>query len=363
MKHVVPLPAFRHLLAALALLAAILTGSSAHAASAHSWEGSWKTQHGELRLIQQGNRVYGDYSRRGYIEGVVSADGKRLRGTFQYVSDRAKAGTIEFVMTDSERFRGRWEWKQDEFADAGLRANWSGTRTSRSRPTLVSAGGNGSFFADYVPGAGAAMRAWLYDGVEVANGPTRLDPAIVERPVYKPGILPGVDPVPGNASDFDYTALRGDEWLGTFTTNHGQLRLVQDGRRVYGEYSNRGLIEGCLFDGGRTFRGTFQYFSPRRRHGFVEFRQDGDGFEGTWTWTRSGPPAPEAAINWRGARSLPDVPEEVYRRGGTMNFADAWPELAPETRRWVLGSDYYDSCDPPEVDYGEDEQAFPGEML
>lgn len=141
-------------------------------------------------------------------------------------------------------------------------------------------------------------------------------------------------------------SVSGDEWHGTLQTTFGEIRLIQDGRRVFGEYAKRGYFEGCVHDGGASMRGTFQYFSPRSRQGFVEFRLDGN-----WNYMRSGVPAKGKRNRWAGARSNPDVPSEVYIRANEMSFADMWPDISAAQRRWVLGSDYYDSCDPPEVDY------------
>ena len=141
-----------------------------------------------------------------------------------------------------------------------------------------------------------------------------------------------------------------EEWSGTFDTTYGELRLAQIGRRIYGDYVDRGYFEGCAHDDGLTMRATFQYITPRSKHGFVEFRTDGDGFEGTWTWTHAGPPPADATVNWRGARKAAVAPSLINVKAEGMNFSERWPDLGAEERRWVLGSEYYDSCDPPEVE-------------
>lgn len=330
----------------IAIAAALLsTTGVAHA----NWTGSWSSNYGELRLIQEGSRIYGDYAKRGYFEGRVSADGNRIRGTFQYNSKRSKNGYIEFKRT-GDSFTGGWNWRKDGPVSAD-KGNWSGSLKSKKTPKLSYARGQGDYWADFWRDVSGSARSWVNADIRV-------------RPAGGRGSDNGeVFPVFGQ-----HGQIAGDEWQGTFDTNHGDLRLVQVGRRVYGEYAKRGYFEGCVHDSGLTLRGTFQYFSPRRKHGFIEFRMDGDGFKGKWTWTKKGPPTSKSKINWSGARSKPDVPEQVYNRGNEMSFADSWSSIDADKRKWVLGSDYYDSCDPPEVDYpgrdnpGGNEQ-FPGEML
>ncbi len=324
---------------AVFVAALLSTTGIAHA----NWTGSWDSNYGELRLVQEGERVYGDYAKRGYFEGRVSADGLRIRGTFQYTGKRNRNGYIEFKRS-GDRFAGGWSWAKDGPVSAD-KGNWSGSLKNSERPRLVNAVGRSDYWADFWNSVAQASRGWANADIAVSNGDN------AAWPVYGP-----------------HGDIRGDEWQGTFTTNHGELRLVQVGRRVYGEYAKRGYFEGCVHKSGLNMRGTFQYFKPRRKHGFIEFRMDGDGFKGSWTWTKSGPPNADSRINWSGARSKPDVAAKVYTRANEMSFADMWPKISAEQRKWVLGSDYYDSCDPPEVDYGGgdnpgDENKFPGEML
>lgn len=300
-----------------------------------NWTGTWDSQHGELRLVQEGERVYGDYAKRGYFEGRVSQDGMRLRGTFQYNSRRNRNGYIEFVR-NGDSFEGGWSWADDGPASYS-KGNWGGSLETTARPALTYAVGRDDYWADFWDRKGGSAMRWAFEGA-----------------------------APAQSASFEfepqYQAFA-NVWTGTFDTNYGELRLIQQGRRVFGEYAKRGYFEGCTHDGGATMRGTFQYFSPRRNHGFIEFRVDGDGFEGTWAWTKSGVPASTDKVNWRGARTNPAVREEVYARANEMGFADMWSAIDSTQRRWVLGSDYYDSCDPPQVDEPGGDDEFPGEML
>lgn len=344
--------ALRWFAAIFLIVAAFLMALPAHAAS-YSWNGTWKTTYGELRLVRDGDRVYGDYQSRGYIEGRLSRDGQRFRGTFQYTGDRSKAGTVEFNLTGPDSFTGHWSWASERPASEWSKTSWSGTRISDRTPTLRLAVGRSGYLADYFNSASASTRVWLLDGVGM---PSR-QPAPMQS---------GTNDQRSDSQTIIYPngeRLTGDEWQGTFTTNYGPIRLVQKGRRVFGEYAERGLFEGCIHDGGNVLRGTFQYFKPRSSNGFIEFRTDGDGFKGTWTWAKGGVPGRESKINWRGARSDPRVSDRVAERGRELNFADFWPTLNSASRRWVLGSDYHDSCDAPDIDYDDGEEAFPGEML
>lgn len=299
------------------MTAALYTSTGiAHA----NWTGTWDSRHGELRLVQEGDRVYGDYADRGYFEGRVSQNGDRLRGTFQYVSQRSRNGYIEFNRS-GDSFTGGWTWAKDGPSAAASQGNWTGSLQDQSIPALRYAVSREDYWADFWPSAKGSSLAWVNEGSEQG------------QPVYA-------------GTDFDT-----GEWSGTFTTNYGDVRLVQIGRRVFGDYAQRGYFEGCTHNGGLTLRGTFQYNDPRSKHGFIEFRTDGDGFEGTWTWTRNGTPASDARINWRGARKLGSAPSLSYVTGERPHFADNWANISDTDRSWVLGSDYYDSCDPPEVEY------------
>lgn len=330
--------------ARMAAIAGMLlsTSSIAHA----NWTGIWDSQHGELRLVQEGERVYGDYADRGYFEGRVSHDGNRLRGTFQYNTRRNRNGYIEFVR-NGDSFKGGWSWTGDGPVSY-TRGNWSGRLKRTGYPTLTYAVGRNEYWADFWDRKGGSAMRWALEGV---------------APEQSVSFEPEDEPEYG---------IAGAEWTGTFDTNYGELRLIQNGRRVFGEYAKRGYFEGCVHDGGTTMRATFQYFSPRRNHGFIEFRTDGDGFKGTWTWTKNGVPSSSDKVNWSGARTSSDVREDVYVRANEMSFADMWGTIDSSQRRWVLGSDTYDSCDPPEADHeggdwDEDspgsEDEFPGEML
>lgn len=129
----------------------------------------------------------------------------------------------------------------------------------------------------------------------------------------------------------------GLEWTGTFTTNYGDLRLIQSGDRVYGDYGTRGYIEGRINPAGTVMRGTFQYNSPRSSHGFIEFRRSGNRFEGGWSWTKAGPPA-RSKVNWTGSLRSSARPALKYARGKSSYWADMWATTSAANRAWATGS-------------------------
>ncbi len=396
------------IMAALTLLA-FATAGSAQAQGA-DWTGTWSSQHGDLRLIQEGSRVYGDYAERGYFEGRVSEDGTRLRGTFQYNSPRSSNGYIEFRRS-GDSFTGGWNWARNGPV-AATKGNWRGSLKSAAMPQLRFAVGRDEFWADFWSDAGAASREWSFAGVSDGADPgfanrdfgddrtiyqtadenygstggyetageedARYDygsapgdgeedrafdygPAPTggeEDTTFDYGTAPtggeedisfdyGAAPAGGeqdNAFDYDYAAAPTGPWTGTFSTNHGDLRLIQIGNRVFGDYAARGYFEGCVRDGGQTLRGTFQYLSPRSRHGFIEFRLSDESFAGTWAWTTSGVPRSNSTINWRGTRKSADTPTLNYVSQDELHFADMWNTIGASQRAWVLGQQGADQC-------------------
>lgn len=76
------------------------------------------------------------------------------------------------------------------------------------------------------------------------------------------------------------TVTTGSEFSGLWSSNHQQLNLHQDGRRVWGERRN-GTLEGELSADGRILRGTW---TDSSEWGTLEFVLDstGTGFTGRW---------------------------------------------------------------------------------
>lgn len=119
------------LLAMLALVLAPVMQAQAMA----SWQGRWDTDFGELRLVQTGDRVHGDYATTGMIEARLSPDGRTLRGAFN--RHDGDWGMFSFeISADGKGWTGRWAWRDDVSLDTGV---WSGRRTSPAVPRLTEA--------------------------------------------------------------------------------------------------------------------------------------------------------------------------------------------------------------------------------
>ena len=91
------------------------------------WTGTWSTNWGEMRLVQDGGVVRGDYDwDQGQIDGTL--DGEVLRGMWTEVPSRQPprdAGDLEFTMAeDCQSFTGRWRYGSSE----GWRQRWDGER-------------------------------------------------------------------------------------------------------------------------------------------------------------------------------------------------------------------------------------------
>jgi hypothetical protein len=99
--------------------------------SARDWTGTWSTNWGPMRLVQNGGTVLGDYDwDQGLIVGTLEGD--VLRGTWTEAPSRQPprdAGDFEFTMAeDCQSFTGRWRYGSSE----AWRQRWDGERQSPS---------------------------------------------------------------------------------------------------------------------------------------------------------------------------------------------------------------------------------------
>ncbi|MEL6353552.1 MAG: thiol-activated cytolysin family protein [Cyanobacteria bacterium J06627_28] len=97
----------------------------------HLWEGTWNSRYGELRLLQEGTRVYGDYRDLGTIEGNYSVTSRSLQGTF---INRKKSGQFIFNLKPNvtNAFTGKWGWGKAKPSE-----DWYGNRRSAIAPVLT----------------------------------------------------------------------------------------------------------------------------------------------------------------------------------------------------------------------------------
>jgi len=198
------------------------------------WEGTWNTSFGEVRLIQIGDKVYGDYKDVGSIEGTVN--GSILTGTYTNLkTSGSKKGKIQWTYTNNA-FIGKW----GDLNKAPTN-DWTGTKRNGIKPTLIS-----------------DIGSKVNETTEEVN------------------------------------------WTGTWDTSSGEVRLVQIGDKVYGDYKNVGVIEGKI--SGTLLRG---HFTNNNKKGTLLWALRGDSsFEGKWGREYNSP-----TINWTGNRKSTNKPK------------------------------------------------------
>ena len=95
---------------------------------AQSWEGTWSTQFGQLKLVDLGDYVVGDYGSNGIIIGKKNFD--LLQGVFTN-SGQKKSGRFTFQSQPGNQFRGSYRWENsDKLSD------WMGKKTSTKVESL-----------------------------------------------------------------------------------------------------------------------------------------------------------------------------------------------------------------------------------
>lgn len=125
------------------LMLSLVMTVSVHAQSTQCdpyWTGSWDTNFGQLRLIEDGDMVYGDYADVGTIKAYLNRPcGEYLRGTFE--RNDGGWGYIEFVATGDlgSRFSGRWSWHDGQLPSWRHKSGgeWKGTIDDRFPPPIL----------------------------------------------------------------------------------------------------------------------------------------------------------------------------------------------------------------------------------
>lgn len=232
---------FQPIAAAVCVVAAV----SAVPVAAQQWQGAWETPYGQLRLIQNGDHVFGDY-RDGTIEGVTDASTGRVRAIFR--NPDGSIGYAEFkIRPDNRQFAGAWAWEPAPLpvhhAGAADR-RWTGTRSAATPPPIVNfrMPGNRSRF---INGAPAKYRQWITG----FSQPTAAGAAT--------GSAPAADTSHGLIHGRDLTPAK----LGTAFEMQRHVRAVSQrgNRQISGdaaaaqEYQRMGwqlLGQGIINDGG-----------------------------------------------------------------------------------------------------------------
>ncbi|MEM1347498.1 MAG: hypothetical protein AAGI01_03010 [Myxococcota bacterium] len=282
---------------------------------APSFEGTWTSTYGELRLVQVDDVVWGDYGAVGVIEGIVDPVAGVLEGIYTNGTSR---GRIQYTLTDFDRFEGLWGNNEPTI-------NWDGTRTSTATPMLtawgppqVSASGP-SFEGTWTSTFGELRLVQVddvvwgdYANVGVIEG--RVDPSTgVLEGTYTYGASDGRirftlegDAFEGlwgsnvPSSNWDGTRTSAatptlTQWSptapsfeGTFSSTFGELRLKQGGARVWGDDASVGTIEGTVDLSTGVLTGRFD--RDDGSGGPVTFTRTAGGFTGQWALD-PGPPS------------------------------------------------------------------------
>lgn len=96
-----------------------------------SLTGTWSSSYGELRLIQEGNRIYGDYADKGVIDATIEKGGK-ITGRFTNKAFPDQYGELSLVLNSYESFIGSWR-----FGNGSWNTNsWTAKKTNSNTPKL-----------------------------------------------------------------------------------------------------------------------------------------------------------------------------------------------------------------------------------
>lgn len=238
--------------------------------------GTWQTHGGMMALVQEGRRVWGEVHVNGGIGlvwGHVAPDGLTLRGAMDRSSNPRGATELRLA-PDGATLRGNWDHNIGRMG-----STVTARRLSGGVPPLARATGteddlrlqmNGEVWA---PADGAAFADFMALALAPASPDTGED----------------IDAMQAAAGPVGFG--------GVWNTNHQQLTLHQDGRRVWGQ-RDRGPIWGEVSADGQLLRGVWM---NAREWGYLEFRLDPArmAFEGAWGRSRDGG---VRADRWSGTR-------------------------------------------------------------
>ncbi len=163
----------------------------------------------------------------------------------------AGAGTVGTVLRDS----GKWTVGAGS-ATVKLDLDWQGATT--------------------LPAIGERLSQWQRQVLERLDVSTLPEDLVVQR---RDAAVPLLRP----------------PFQGTWSSSYGTLRLRQQGSRVYGDYADRGQIDGTFDPLSRRLTGTFTNGSWT---GWIDLTLDGSAFAGTWGWLGSA-----SVGTWSGTRS------------------------------------------------------------
>jgi hypothetical protein len=239
---------------------AICTAAASFAAPVHAqqWQGAWNSTFGQLRLVQDGDHVFGDY-RDGTIEGIIDQSTGRVRAIFR--NPDGSTGYAEFMLVRDGSFSGAFDWANQPMPrhNAGpADRKWTGSRTAASVPpiTRFKLPGNRTAFLNTAP---AAYRTWVngFATSGTATAPTAPSPAPTATATPAPPPTASVNPLTAKIPKLeDYPANFVPK---TIEVNLDQLEFWYGGLRslrpdslyqadIYGTY---GIYAYCETPSGR----------------------------------------------------------------------------------------------------------------
>ncbi|MEM1050672.1 MAG: hypothetical protein AAGI28_01120 [Pseudomonadota bacterium] len=131
-------------------------------------------------------------------------------------------------------------------------------------------------------------------------------------------------------------AQSSERWQGEWSTNHGQLELIQDGRFVYGDYRTDATFEGVTDPTGRVLRATFTYKDGRK--GFATLIiASSNRFSGRWDWANQPPPRTgnDGRGSWSGTKKGAVRPR-VTHFSYSPNPLNYWRRTTSRNRSWAF---------------------------
>ena len=114
-------------------------------------------------------------------------------------------------------------------------------------------------------------------------------------------------------------SLAADDWNGDWDSRYGQLRLLENGDRLYGDLADKAVIEGRISPDGRTARAVVVYQNGSWM--LVEWRRAQDRIAGNWASSGDGLPTKKNGQTWSATRTS--------ARTSFLKFADQFVEKYP----------------------------------
>lgn len=108
-------------------------------------------------------------------------------------------------------------------------------------------------------------------------------------------------------------------WTGTWSSNFGDLRLVQSGQKITGGYASVGTITGTV-DAGCTLTGEFDNTRKGGKGTYI-FSRNNNRFDGSWRWNGS-----SSESKWNGWLKSSAKPKLINQQltDAACNWSGTW---------------------------------------